>query len=135
MTVDVRIELVDAPATLFRVTGTTGLWYDAEGRETGLVHTLSEGAAAALPMGPHPVFRDAGRRWISATDRLADIALWFSRGDMTELLERGYVLEAIEVARYRTLHFPTYAHAVFCIEDVLSSSIIDPSSPYLVAAA
>lgn len=135
---DVRIELVERPARLYRVgrsDGRQGLWYDGDGRETGIIHTLSEGNAAALPMGPHPVFRADGRRWISTAESLRDLGFWFSRTDMVELLGRGYAAEAIDVTRYRILHFPTYSHPVYCAEDAVGLHIIDPMSPYEAAAA
>lgn len=135
---DVRIEGIERPATLYRVgrtDGGQGLWYDANGRETGVVHTLSHGAAASLPMGPHPVFRDAGRRWISTAESLQDLAFWFSAQDMRELLARGYTLEAIDVFRYRRLHFATYSHPVYCVEDVVGFRHFDPMAPYAAPEA
>jgi hypothetical protein len=135
---DVRVELVERPARLYRVgrrDGRQGLWYDDEGRETGIIHSLAEGNAAALPMGPHPVFRADGRRWISTAECLRDLGFWFSRNDMLELIGRGFELEEIEVARYRILHFPGYSHPVYCKEDAIGLHIIDPMSPYEALAA
>jgi hypothetical protein len=118
-----------------RSDGRQGLWYDGEGRETGIIHTLAEGNAAALPMGPHPVFRAEGRRWISTAESLRDLGFWFSRNDMVELIGRGYAAEAIDVDRYRILHFPTYSHPVYCAEDASAVHVIDPMSPYVSVAA
>lgn len=135
---DVRVELVENRKTLYRAgrtDGGQGLWYDAEGRETGVIHTLADGPAAALPMGPHPVFRDGGRRWISTAESVRDLSFWFSADDMRELLTRGYSLEAVDVLRYRRLHFPTYSHPVFCVQDVVGFRHIDPMSPYTAAEA
>jgi hypothetical protein len=136
--VEVRVELVERPALLYRVgqrDGRQGLWYDGEGAETCIIHTLAEGNAAALPMGPHPVFRADGRKWISTAESLRDIGFWFSKSDMIELLDRGFAAEAISVSRYRRLHFPTYSHPVYCDEDMVGLEIIDPMSPYVAAAA
>lgn len=130
---EVTVELVERPARLYRVgrrDGRQGLWYDTEGRETGIIHTLAEGNAAALPMGPHPVFRTDGRRWISTAETLQGLGFWFSRTDMIELLARGFAAEAIDVSRYRRLHFQTYSHPVYSEEDAVAFQLIDPMSPY-----
>ncbi len=135
---DVRIELVERTACLYRAgrrDGGQGLWYDAEGRETGIIHTLAEGSAAALPMGPHPVFRADGGKWISTAENLRDLGFWFSRQDMLEMVSLGYELQEIEVKRYRILHFPGYSHPVYRAEDMIHLRIIDPMSPYVAAAA
>jgi hypothetical protein len=130
---NVSVQHMNFPALLYRVGNTKtnlGCWYDDEGRSTGIIHTLSDGPAKVLPMGWHPIFSSDYRRWISATDRLADIARWFSRRDMTELLERGYALEEIAVSSYRRFQFATYGHAVFCAEEVISRKMIEPWLPY-----
>lgn len=130
-----RIEFVNNSALLYRVgakTGGQGLWYDQDGNPTGLINTLSEGNARFLPMGRDPVFRSDRRDWISVTDRLADLGLWFSRQDILELVERGYVMQEIEVSRYRRFHFPAYSHAVYCREDVIDMREIEPMSPFVV---
>jgi hypothetical protein len=135
---DVSVELVERRTCLYRAgrrEGGQGLWYDAEGRETGLIHTLTEGSAAALPMGPHPVFRADGRRWISTAETLADLGFWFSRNDMIEMVARGFEVQEIEVERYRMLHFPGYSHPVFCDEDMIRLAAIDPMAPYALQAA
>lgn len=135
---EVRVETVDRPACLYRVgcrDGRDGLWYNAEGQETGIIHTLAEGNAAALPMGPHPVFRADGRHWISTAETLHDLGFWFSQNDMLELIALGYAAEEIKVQRYRILHFPTYSHPVYCAEDEIEVRIIDPMSPYQSVAA
>jgi hypothetical protein len=135
---DVRVELIDRPATLYRVGRSgnrNGLWYDGEGRETGLIHTLTEGIAAELPMGPHPVFRADGRRWISTAGSLKLLGFWFSRNDVLELVPQGFHVEAIDVRRYRMLHFPTYSHPVYCEEDAIALRILDPMAPFMDEAA
>lgn len=135
---EVRIEVVEKRACLYRAgrrDGGQGLWYDQEGRETGIIHTLSAAGAAALPMGPHPVFRADGGRWISTAETLHDLGFWFSHQDMLEMIDRGYELQEIEVERYRILHFPGYSHPVYRSEDMIRLTIIDPLTPYRDVAA
>ena len=86
-------------------------------------------------MGLHPVFRAGIPHWISTEETLEALGFWFSRTDILQLVERGFQAEAIEVARYRRLHFPTYSHSVYCAEDMLSLQIIDPMLPYKLQAA
>jgi len=135
---EVRIEAVAKRACLYRAgrrDGGQGLWYDAEGLETGIIHTLAAASAAALPMGPHPVFRADGARWISTAETLHDLGFWFSHQDMLEMIDRGYELQEIEVERYRKLHFPGYSHPVYRAEDMIRLTIIDPMTPYRNVAA
>ena len=119
--------------TLYRVghiSDSVGLWYDDEANYTGRIHTLSEGAAAQLPMGFHPIFSQGNKAWRSATARVEDIAKWFSKKDMDELITRGYRLEEYEVFEHRHLTFKAYAHEVFHKQQVLMQRIIDPMLPY-----
>ncbi|NTF16985.1 hypothetical protein G6L37_00900 [Agrobacterium rubi] len=135
---DVRIETIERRACLYRAghrDGGQGLWYDADGRETGVIHSLAEGSAAALPMGPHPVFRADGGKWISTAENLTDLGFWFSRNDMLEMIGLGYELQEITVERYRTLHFPGYSHPVYRAEDVIEIRVLDPMIPYPDRAA
>lgn len=134
----VRVEHIERRTCLYRAgrrDGGQGLWYDADGRETGIVHTLKGASAAALPMGPHPVFRADGGKWISTAENLRDLGFWFSQADMVEMVGLGYELQEIEVERYRILHFPEYSHPVFRAEDVIEIRIIDPMTPYWNMAA
>lgn len=128
------IEFINKPGLLYRVgkadDQADGLWYDADGKETGLIHTLKNAAAASLPMGPHPLFRVDGCKWISATDTRAMLRQWFSYGDILELLDRGYEVFEIEVRNYRRFFFPGYAHEVFCKEQVIDRRVIDPEEVY-----
>jgi hypothetical protein len=134
----VIIEKIERPGILYRVGkphSHQGLWYDEAGRETRLIDSLSDGQARHLPMGPDPVFRANGRRWISVTDSLPALARWFSLADMIELHSRGYQVEAITVRRYRRLVFPTFAHEVYCREDAVSVATLPPYAPFASAAA
>lgn len=112
-----------------------GLWYDADGKPTGNIHTLKEGKAGALPMEPHQIFRMENKHWISVTDNLPELGRWFSQNDIMELVSRGYEIEQIDVLRWRKFHFADYgyAHAVYCREDMVCMKAIDPMSPFLEA--
>lgn len=134
---DVRVEFVDQPATLYRVCSTSrhhGLWYDENGHEIGLIHTLSEGNAKVLPMGPHPIFRADGKHWFSTASSLEALNFWFSEADRNELGGLGFMTEAIHVRRFRRLHFATYSHEVYCPEDVVAQEFIDQAKTYEQAA-
>lgn len=129
----VSYEIIEPTAKLYRVTDRTGdgLWYDANGEYTRKIDTLSHGIAKRLPMQPDPIFGADRRRWLSATNEVYALANWFSAVDMWELVDRGYSLIEYEVKRYRRLIFPEYTHEVFCMEDVIDSTLINPKTPYL----
>lgn len=120
-TLNVIAESVIGPSKLYRVgQGTTkrGLWYDDEGYETGIIHTLTNAAAAKLPMDPHPIFRMDEKKWVSATNSLENLRRWFSAADMIELAERGFELMELEVTGHMVFDFGLYAHEVFCPEQI-----------------
>ena len=123
-----RIEFVNRPALLYRVARPEGgsLWYDKDGRQTGLVHSVPGALAAHPPMPYDDAFRADGCKWISCTDTMDMLRVWFSTADMIELLDRGYVVQKIAVRNYRRFHFPTYRHEVFCEEQVIGRQLIDP---------
>ena len=126
-------EIITTPGTLYRVgrrLGQDGLWYDSEGRETGLIHKLTEGAAAALPMGQHEIFNSDGYKWISTTDTTEMLPKWFSENDMKELLQQDYQVFKIEVSGYRRFNFEIYSHEVFSVHQMISMDAIDPSIVY-----
>lgn len=110
-----------ATATVYRVeplegrTG-SGLWYDAAARFTGLIHTLPDAQSASLPMGWDPAFHEGGH-WISATDTLADLLVWFSVEDLRILQGRGYRIMAHDVVLYRRMN----GHEAFRWDDVVRS--------------
>lgn len=121
------------PAKLYRVGrrgDSQGLWHDDQGNETGIIHTIPGAAAAKLPMSPHRMFRQHGRKWISTTHSLVDLRNWFSEGDMRELIARGYELLEVEVTAYRDFHFETYWHQVYAEEDVVAIRSLEPSVLY-----
>lgn len=127
-------EIIDGHAFLYRVGARNltadGLWYDSEGREIGIIHTLTEGSAGALPMGPHPIFRTDGYKWTSVTDSIDNLRFWFSEQDMKELLEMDYEVLEIEVHGYRRFHFETYSHEVFSDHQLINIRSIDASILY-----
>lgn len=131
----VHTEIIDIPSRVYRVghhTHREGLWYDRDGNPTGRIHTVPGAAAAALPMGLHPVFWAEGSRWQSVTDTPLMLKNWFSVEDMRHLLPRGYQVFEIEVSRYRRLRFKDYgyAHEVIRPEDTLSVWAIPPETIY-----
>jgi len=126
-------EIISVPSTLYRVgrrLGQDGLWYDKEGRETGLIHKLTEGNAGALPMDPHPIFNSDGYKWISTTDTVEMLPHWFSENDMRELLDQDYEVFKIEVSGYRRFNFEVYSHEVFSVHQMISMEAIDPTIVY-----
>lgn len=128
-------EFFQLPTKLYRVGRMTtgdykGLWYDDDGQYTGDIHKLEGAAAAALPMGRHPIFTDAGTKWVSTTDQLSTLAMWFSASDMRQLYPQGYRIMEIDVPSYRRLHFDGYSHEVFDIGQMIGWNEIDPSKLY-----
>ncbi|RUW57118.1 hypothetical protein [Mesorhizobium sp. M8A.F.Ca.ET.021.01.1.1] len=124
------IELIEGRAKVYRVghmADSQGLWYDAEGSATGLIHTLDGAQAAALPMGPHPYFRAFQSRWISVTDSMANLCNWFSVKDCLQLINRDYSLLEIDTDRHARFHFPDrgYSHEVYRMADVIRIRTLD----------
>lgn len=127
-----RVDHIEAPGKLYRVghwLDTKGLWYDANGKPTGLIHTIPGAVAASLPMGHHDVFRSDGGEWISTTDTPEALPIWFSPADMQKLWERGFRVMEFDVKRYRRFHFDEYgySHEVLTHSDVLGCQFIDPA--------
>lgn len=70
-----------------------GLWYDFEGNFTGLIHTKFNFCKNRdLPM----VFDREIQGFLSATDELEDLFLWFSKEDIRELEKQGYSISKYE---------------------------------------
>lgn len=129
----VAIANIEGASTLYRVgraLDSRGLWYDEKGEFHGTIHQLKDGAAGALPMGEHPVFRSEGRRWISTTESLETLRHWFSEADMRELVPAGYVLEKVEVSEFRRFTFETYQHEAYSSDHLLRREILPPSLLY-----
>ncbi len=129
--------IINEAHTLYRVgrgDRKQGLWYDADGKFVGDIHTLAEGAAGALPMGHDDIFASDNQPWLSATETLEQLKRWFSERDMLQLHERGYELLEYDVASYRRLFFPTYAHEVFSPHAVTAMRSLDPLELYATAS-
>lgn len=133
----VTFEDFNEPGSLFRVAhrqNSHGLWYDAHGRETGVIFSLTDGLAAPLPMGPHPIFRDSGEHWVRVARSLPALRNWFSYADMCELIQRGYAVFRVDVSSFRRLDFPIYSDAVYCPRQVISISETDAAELYMDVA-
>lgn len=79
-------------------TNQQGLWYDVNGNFTGLIHNKYNFCnASTLPMPFDPSI--AG--WLSTTDKLETLFLWFSKEEIKKLEEYGYQLCVYEATEYR----------------------------------
>jgi len=124
----VEVTRIARPGKLYRVgrrLDSEGLWYDAKGNETGLIHTIKGAAAAALPMGPSDVFKLDNTTWQSVTNSLLNLKNWFSLEDMRQLIEREYELLEIETTGHAHFKFPTYAHEVFSPQQLVAVKTLD----------
>jgi hypothetical protein len=75
-----------------------GLWYDYEGKFTGLIHNeYSFCNASKLPMSFDPTIVG----WLSATDKLETLFLWFSKDEIKVLEKSGYELTVYEATDYK----------------------------------
>lgn len=92
-----------------------GLWYNYDGKFTGLIHNEFDFCAnTKLPMPYDPEIVG----WLSATDSLDELFNWFSKNDIQKLEEHGWFLTV-----YKSEKFKTYRnHIVICQE---SSEIIE----------
>ncbi len=75
-----------------------GLWYDYDGKFTGLIHDkYNFCGASALPMP----FDERLVGWLSATDKLETLFLWFSKKEIKSLEAHGYELTVYEATEYK----------------------------------
>lgn len=75
-----------------------GLWYDQDGNFTGLIHNKFDFCSNnKLPMP----YNEEVIGWLSATDKLNDIFLWFTKEDITRLEEFGYRIGIYEATEYK----------------------------------
>lgn len=65
-----------------------GLWYDKNGKWTGLAVDKYNLRAGAIPMGYDPLIRN----WISVTDTIEKLDNWFTPDEMKVLAADGYEL-------------------------------------------
>lgn len=77
-----------------------GLWYDFKGNFTGMIHNeFSFCKNSELPMP----FNMKIQGWLSATDKLEDLFIWFPEEDILKLEDYGYrvsVYEAVSFEEY-----------------------------------
>ena len=75
-----------------------GLWYDKEGRHTGLIHKEFDFCTnSELPMP----YDENVIGYLSAVDELTDLFYWFSEEDITQLEEFGYYITIFEATDYK----------------------------------
>lgn len=75
-----------------------GLWYDYNGKFTGLIHDkYSFCTNHKLPMP----FDERLIGWLSATDKLEILFLWFTKEDIKKLEEFGYSITVYEATEYK----------------------------------
>jgi len=75
-----------------------GLWYDTKGNFTGLIHgKYNFCEASKLPMPYDPTIIG----WLSTTDKLSTLFLWFSKEEIKKLEEYGYELTVYEATQYK----------------------------------
>ena len=75
-----------------------GLWYDMQGNFTGLIHdkfNFCMNYKLPMPFNPEIV------GWLSATDSLEDLFLWFSEEDIQKLENYGYFIAEYETEDYK----------------------------------
>ena len=98
-----------------------GLWYDAKGNFTGLIHNEYNFCMnSSLPM---PFDKDLVG-WLSATDTLEDLFNWFSKKDIENLQNYGWfitVYEAEKDKQYKN-------HLVICQQTSKPKQIITLNS-------
>ena len=75
-----------------------GLWYDFDGNFTGLIHDKFNFCTnSELPMP----YNSEVKGWLSATDKLSDLWLWFTKEDIAQLEEHGYSIGVYETTEYK----------------------------------
>ena len=75
-----------------------GLWYDQMGNFTGLIHdkfNFCMNNALPMPFDGNTV------GFLSATDTLGALYLWFSKDDIRELEQFGYYITIYESFKYK----------------------------------
>lgn len=75
-----------------------GLWYDYKGNFTGLIHkkyNFCESSKLPMPYDPTII------GWLSVTDKLETLFLWFSKDEIKKLEKFGYELTVYEATEYK----------------------------------
>lgn len=87
--------------TFYRVANTEtnqGLWYDAKGNFTGLIHSkfkFCSNAKLQMPYDENIV------GYLSTTDKLDDLFNWFTKDDIIKLEKYGYYITVFESNDYK----------------------------------
>lgn len=77
-----------------------GLWYDMKGNFTGLIHNefaFCKNTALPMPFDPELV------GWLSATETLEELFMWFPETDILKLSNYGY-----KIFEYESTDFKQY---------------------------
>ncbi len=87
--------------TFYRIANTDtnqGLWYNMEGKFTGLIHTQFDFCKnSELPMP----FDEKIKNYLSATETLDELYEWFPQEDILKLNAFGYLITIYEAEDYK----------------------------------
>lgn len=75
-----------------------GLWYDFNGVFTGLIHnefSFCTNHNLLMPYDPNII------GWLSATETLDELFLWFTEGEIQKLEEHGYTIALYEATEFK----------------------------------
>jgi len=75
-----------------------GLWYDFKGNFTGLIHdkfNFCKNKDLQMPFDPELV------GWLSATETLEELYVWFSKEEIKALEKYGYVVSVYSATEYK----------------------------------
>ena len=103
-----------------------GMWYNADATPSGIIHSLTQGKCANLPMDFDSKYRKDGFEWFSAGSGIENMNQWFSALDAYELQQKGYQLYEFIVSQYIVDEHQAY----FTREGVVSQRIIPLSEVF-----
>lgn len=117
---------MNLPNKLFFRVGNTatnqGLWYDQEGNFTGLIHNeLNFCSCSEVLMN----FDEEVSGYLSCTESLEDLYIWFSKEDLKSLKEHGY-----EIYLYSSEDYTYYDRFEHYLINQKTSKIIGKICPY-----
>jgi hypothetical protein len=75
-----------------------GLWYDYQGRFTGLIHdefSFCENSDLKMDFDPDLV------GWLSAVETIETLFNWFTKEDIKQLENKGWFIHEFETSTYR----------------------------------